>query len=169
MKNHQFKLLGILLLLLFLLTGCAQQKNVIGTVTMSIRCDTAIANGMHREEKWEGVLPEDGCILPVTEIELYEEDTVFDVLLRARDVNGVHMEYSGGDKTEYIEGIGNLYERDGGRWSGWMYSVNGVYGDVGCGQFELNDGDVIEWNYTCDLGLDLDADSKEAEEWKETH
>ena len=72
-------------------------------------------------------------------------------------------------KTEYIEGIGNLYERDGGRWSGWMYSVNGVYGDVGCGQFELNDGDVIEWNYTCDLGLDLDADSKEAEEWKETH
>lgn len=169
MRNHRFKLLGILLLLLFLLTGCGEQKNVIGTVTMSIRCDTAIANGMHREEKWEGVLPEDGCILPVTEIELYEKDTVFDVLLRARDENGVHMEYSGGDKTEYIEGIGNLYERDGGRWSGWMYSVNGAYGDIGCGQFELNDGDVIEWNYTCDLGLDLDVDSKEAEKWKETH
>ena len=169
MKRYNYKILGLLLFLLILLTGCGEQKKVIGTVTVSIRCDTVIANGMHKEEKWEGILPEDGCILPETEIEICEGDTVFDILLTARDEHGVHMEYSGGEKTEYIEGIGNLYERDGGRWSGWMFSVNGEYVDVGCGQHKLQDGDTVEWNYTCDLGLDLNAASEEAIEWKETH
>ncbi len=30
----------------------------------------------------------------------------------------------------------------------------------------LSSGDVIEWNYTCDLGLDLDAGMEGAEDWK---
>ena len=104
-----------------------------------------------------------------TEMEICEGDTVFDVLLEARDAYKIHMEYSGGKKTEYIEGIGNLYEFDGGRWSGWMFSVNGEYIDVGCGQCEVKDGDVIRWDYTCDLGLDLDAHMEDAKAWKETH
>lgn len=166
------KLLNTILLtvaLVMTLVGCSAKEEPIGTVSITIRCDTAVANDMHKEEKWNGIIPEDGCVLPETEIKIYEGDTVFDLLVTVRDEYGIHMEHSGGEKTEYIEGINNLYERDGGRWSGWMYSVNGEYPDTGCGQFELKDGDIVEWKYTCDLGLDLGREMDGAQEWKETH
>lgn len=154
---------------LLFMNGCSSQKEPVGKVIVSINCDTAVANELHKEEKWNGIIPEDGCILPETEVPLYENDTVFDVLFAVRDEYGIHMEYNGGTGTEYIEGIGNLYQYDGGRWSGWMFSVNGKYPEIGCGQYKLKDGDLVSWDYTCDLGLDLDTNMEDAREWKETH
>lgn len=166
------KIIQTLLIFIFcllMLCGCSSQKKTIGNITVSIRCDTAVANEMHKEEKWKGIIPEDGCILTETEVPLYEGDTVFDVLLTIRDEYGIHMEYNGGTGMEYIEGIGNLYQYDGGRWSGWMFAVNGEYPEVGCGQCKLKDGDLVSWDYTCDLGLDLNTNMEDAKEWKETH
>ena len=57
--------------------------------------------------------------------------------------------------SAYIEGIHNLYEFDVGEGSGWMYSVNGWYPNYGCSRYALQDGDVVEWRYTCDLGYDV--------------
>ncbi len=140
------------------------------TVTMTIRCDTAVANGMHLESKWAGIVPASGVILPATVFEIEEGDTVLDVLIRTRDKYKLHMEYSGTKSGAYVEGINNLYEFDGGRWSGWMYCVNGWYPNYGCGVYFLKAGDVVEWNYTCDLGLDLDSGWWDgAEDWKNTH
>lgn len=166
------KKIGIFTIIWFLLmglAGCGSEKKAENTVTVSIRCDTAVEKGLCEEEKWKGVLPEDGCIFPETEIVTANGDTVFDVLCRIRDEYGIHMEYSGGKDSAYIEGIGNLYERDGGRWSGWMYSVNGTYPGVTCSEYELQDQDRVEWNYTCDLGMDLKSDMEGSKEWKETH
>lgn len=164
------KIIVLCLLTAVFLAGCGtKQAPVIGEVTMSIRCDTAIEKGVAEEEKWKDILPSDGCILPVTEMELREGDTVFDLLMEARDQYDVQVEYSGGKKSRYIEGIGNLYERDGGRWSGWMYSVNGEYPGTGCSEYELQDGDEIVWAYTCDLGADLGNEMEGAQEWMETH
>ena len=139
------------------------------TVTMTIRCDTAVANGMHLESKWAGIVPASGVILDTTTFEIKDGDTVLDVLLQARDRYKLHVEYSGTQSGAYVEGINNLYEFDGGRWSGWMYCVNDWYPNYGCGVYYLKAGDVIEWNYTCDLGLDLDAGMEGAEDWKNTH
>ena len=139
------------------------------TVTMTIRCDTAVANGMHLESKWAGIVPASGVILDTTTFEIEDGDTVLDVLLQARDRYKLHVEYSGTQSGAYVEGINNLYEFDGGRWSGWMYCVNDWYPNYGCGVYYLKAGDVIEWNYTCDLGLDLDAGMEGAEDWKNTH
>ncbi|MEM1483591.1 DUF4430 domain-containing protein [Oscillospiraceae bacterium PP1C4] len=139
------------------------------TVTMHIRCDTAVANGMHLESKWAGIVPASGIIVPTTTYEINDGDTAFDVLCQARDKYKLHMQYEGSKSSIYIQGINNLYEFDGGRWSGWMYSVNGWYPNYGCGVYVLRPGDKIEWNYTCDLGLDLDADMPGAEDWKNTH
>lgn len=125
------------------------------TCTITIRCDTAVAKGMHLEKKWQGIVPASGVVLAVTTMTFEQGDTVFDVLCDVRDKYKLHMEYSGAKGNEYIEGINNLYEFDGGRWSGWMYSVNGWYPNYGCGQYAVKSGDVIEWNYTCDLGKDL--------------
>ena len=141
------------------------------TVTIQIRCDTAVKNGMHREAKWAGIVPASGCILDTTEFEIEDGNTVLDVLKMARDKFRLHMEYSGGSGSgAYVEGINNLYEFDGGRWSGWMYCVNGWYPNYGCGAYYLKPGDKIEWNYTCDLGLDLDGGWWEgAQDWKDSH
>jgi hypothetical protein len=37
-----------------------------------------------------------------------------------------------------------------------MYAVNGKYPEFGVSKYILHDGDDIEFNYTCDLGRDLD-------------
>lgn len=170
MSERYLKIMLFTTVIMLLLGGCSDKKEKIGMAIISIRCDTAVANEMHKEEQWKGIIPEDGCVLDETEVSIYEGDTVFDLLVTARDEYGIHMEYSGGNSAEYIEGINNLYERDGGRWSGWMYSVNGEYPDIGCGQYELKDGDIVEWNYSCDLGLDLEGAAMDgAEEWKDAH
>ena len=140
-------------------------------VTITIRCDTAVNNGMHQESKWSGIVPASGCILPVTAVDIQGGETVFDILAAVCDKYKLHMSYRGGTGSGcYVDGINNLYEFDGGRWSGWMYCVNGWYPNYGCGVYFVSAGDVIEWNYTCDLGLDLDSSWWEgAKEWKETH
>jgi len=33
-----------------------------------------------------------------------------------------------------------------------MYAVNGWFPNYGCSRYQLNNGDVVEWCYTCDLG-----------------
>ena len=136
------------------------------TVTITIRCDTAVNNGMHLESKWAGIVPASGVILPVTTVEIEEGDTVFDVLSYVCDKYKIHMSYRGGTSSGcYVEGINNLYEFDGGRWSGWMYCVNDWYPNYGCGQYAVNNGDVIEWNYPCNLGRDLGQDWMASDEW----
>ena len=55
----------------------------------------------------------------------------------------------------YIKGIQNIYEYDAGPLSGWMYRVNGWFPNFGASQYELKEGDTIEWVYTLDLGKDV--------------
>ncbi len=138
------------------------------TVTISIRCDTAVNIGMAKEAKWAGIVPESGCILDTTKVAFEDGDTVFDVLCDVRDTYKLQMQYKGSSGSQYVQGINNLYEFDGGRWSGWMYCVNGWYPNYGSGQYVVKNGDVIEWNYTCDLGKDLGQDWM-GDDWTETH
>jgi len=142
------------------------------TVTITITCHTAVNNGMHLQSKWAGIVPASGVILPVTTVEIEDGETVYSVLARVCDKYKIQMEYTGGTESGcYIQGINNLYEFDGGRWSGWMYCVNGWYPNYGCGVYHLKAGDVIEWNYTCDLGCDLENGDPNGygKDWKDTH
>ncbi len=126
----------------------AHGKNTTGTVTISIRCDTV------KDEK-NSKLPENGIILDETEFQIDADDTVYDVLLQACRENDIHFETTGAGETLYVEGICNLYEKDYGDLSGWMYFVNEKSPSVGCGNYKLADKDEIVWCYTCDLGADL--------------
>lgn len=128
-----------------------------GTCTVSISCAQAL---LHTEELAEGkqdILPSDGWILKPVTVPLAEGDSVFDVLRRAAKEYGILMEYSDTPLfgTAYIEGIANLYERDCGQNSGWIYSVNGERPNYGCSQCAVKAGDEITWEFTCDLGNDL--------------
>lgn len=131
------------------------------TVTISIRCDTVLANpdDLDPALKQGDYIPSDGVILPPTEYVLRPGDTVFDILDRAVRYNKIQMEYQGSDENSYgsvyIRGINYLYEFSCGPLSGWMYRVDGEYPNYGCSKYELKDGQNIEWIYTCDLGEDV--------------
>ena len=128
--------------------------------TISISC-AMILNNMDKcnKDKRE-LVQEDGWFLEHTDVVFYGGESVFNVLQRTCRQKKIHMEFSNTPiyNSAYIEGIGNIYERDVGELSGWMYSVNGWFPNYGCGRYALKDGDVIEWVYTCDLGADVGDD-----------
>lgn len=131
------------------------------TCTISISCATILDNMDLVEEQKKPLVPADGWLLPETTITFYQGESVFDVLLRVCKENKLHMEYMDTPmyNSAYIEGIGNLYEFDVGPLSGWMYNVNGWFPNYGCSRYALQDGDVICWVYTCDLGADVGDNS----------
>ncbi len=127
------------------------------TCTLSISCATILDNQeLCDPEKWE-LVPENGWILEPMTVTFYAGESVFNVLQRTCKQQGIHMEFSNTPvyNSAYIEGIHNLYEFDVGNESGWMYRVNDWFPNYGCSRYLLQDGDVIEWVYTCDLGDDV--------------
>ena len=111
-------------------------------VTVKVDCATAAA-------KNEGIRKQygSGGVIVSKTIELEKGATVYDALKKvcpdAKEQGG------------YVYKIGQLSEQDMGKLSGWMYSINGTYVQVGCKQKTLSDGDVVRWRYTCDGGADI--------------
>ena len=177
MKKDILAVLGIILLIAVVINGTHIQSvdeyylthidditPESETVIISIRCDTILNNydDLDPALRSEEFVPPDGVILPPTEYVLRPGDTVFDILDRAVRYNKIQMEYQGSDKNSfgsvYIQGIHYLYEFSCGPLSGWMYCVDGEYPNYGCSKYELHDGQVIEWIYTCYLGSDVGAE-----------
>lgn len=125
--------------------------------TIYISCATVLSHMDNLKAGKEAIVPENGWLLGTVSVELQEGDTVFDVLQRVTKQYGIALEFSVSPvyNTAYIEGIGNLYERDCGTGSGWLYAVNGSFPSVGCSDYTLSDGDSIAWLYTCEMGADL--------------
>ncbi|MDR2109277.1 MAG: DUF4430 domain-containing protein [Coriobacteriales bacterium] len=98
-----------------------------------------------------------GYFLAPRSVSFTAGESVFDLLQRECRSAGIPMEFNSNPlySSAYIEGINNLYEFDGGPTSGWMYNVNGWYPNYGCSSYVLQDGDVVQWRYTCDLGADI--------------
>ena len=72
--------------------------------------------------------------------------------------------YSGSNATFYLKGIYDpvmgelLSEFSEGGGSGWMITVETFFIRTSAGAHYLNDGDVIRWQYTKELGQDLGED-----------
>ena len=127
------------------------------TCTISIECSTILNNWDDLNEAKADFVPSDGWILYSSEVEYSPGETVYDVLYRVCKDTSIQMsaKYTPAYGSYYVEGINQLYEFDCGELSGWMYSVNGWFPNYGCSQYEVSDGDIIEWRYTCDLGRDV--------------
>ena len=130
------------------------------TCTFSIECSTILNNLSELDPDKLELVPTNGVILAPTTVTFYEGESVFDVLQRVCKENNIHLEFSWTPiyNSAYIEGIHNLYEFDCGALSGWMYRVNGWYPNYGCSRYQLADGEVVEWRFTCDLGEDVGRD-----------
>jgi hypothetical protein len=127
------------------------------TCTLSVSCTTILDNlNLLEQDKWE-LVPEDGVIYAAKTVTFYEGESVFNVLQREMKKAGIQMEFKNTPmyNTAYIAGIDNLYEFDTGELSGWVYAVNGWFPNYGCSRYQLQEGDVIQWLYTCDMGKDI--------------
>ncbi len=118
-----------------------------GTVTISVTCHTI-------KDKNSDFVPKNGIIIPDTDVYITEGTDVFDVLSAVCMRKGINCDAQS-TGTVYVRGINNIYERDFGNLSGWMYFVNGVAPQVDCGSYILKPGDKIEWKYTANIGDDL--------------
>lgn len=125
--------------------------------TVSISCASILGNMDMLDSDKADFIPKDGVILKETSVKLEDGESVFDLLAKVTRDNSIHMEFTDTPiyNTKYVEGIANIYELDCGSLSGWQYSVNGVFPNVGCSAYYPESGDVIEWKYTCDLGRDI--------------
>lgn len=114
-------------------------------------------------------VPKSGYILNETAVAFEAGESAFDALKRACKENvctdnckycqkgGIQLEFSftPAYKSYYVEGIHQLYEKDCGSLSGWMYCVNGKYPDVASSEYKLKNGDRITFAYTVSMGDDL--------------
>lgn len=150
------KLLPLLLFFVFVLSSCSiksaddyynSTESGEYTATISVNCQTAVDYDNSDRENAE--------ILTDYAVSFNEGDTVFDALKKACKENKIQFEYNGNATSAYVNGIDFLYEFDCSDLSGWQYRVNGEFQSVGCGAYKLNDGDKIEWLYTCNLGADI--------------
>ena len=137
-------------------TKSQDKKDTALHCKLSISCSTVLSNMDKLDPDLTEVIPSDGWILSSTSVEFKSGESVFDVLKRVCSRKKIHMEFNTASyDSAYIEGINNLYEFDCGANSGWMYKVNGTFPNYGCSKYDLKDGDVIEWVYTCNLGYDV--------------
>ena len=136
------------------------------TCTISINCATILDNlDKFNPDKIE-LVPTDGWILKPTKVKFNEGESAYDLLVRVCKENKIHMtsRWTPIYNSHYIESINNLKEFDCPtdrfhNTSGWMYCVNDWYPNYGVSRYELKNGDVVEFNYTCvGLGADLGAE-----------
>ena len=125
------------------------------TCSLSIRCDDVLSNMQKLNKEKTGLIPSDGIIYENKTAVFYEGETVFNVLVRELKKNKIHYEFTHTPiyNSNYINGIGNLYEFDCGELSGWLYKVNGAMPSYGSSQYKLKDKDVVEFIYSCNKGL----------------
>ena len=168
-------LVAMLIVLMTVLAGCSggigdtakigndestKQADLTGkTAKITIECKTAAEKKSTGElkEAVEAVIPSDGIILSETEVKLKNGDTVLSLLLRVCKEEKIHTSYQGETSigTAYVDGIGNLFEKDCGKKSGWMYTVDGDLPMLGVDEFDLKGGENIVFMYTCNNGKDV--------------
>ena len=101
----------------------APPKKYDYTCLFEIECRTILSNMDKLSKDKKECVPDDGVLFSA-ETGFDKGESVYDILKRVCDENGIQLEtsYSPAFATRYIEGIGNLYEFDCGTASGWMYS-----------------------------------------------
>ncbi len=119
------------------------------TVSLTVTCEDVLDKMDALPKEKHSLIPQNGIMYADSCVEIKEGESVFDILKRELIASGVHLEFSLTPvyNSAYIEGIGNLYEFDCGKRSGWKYSVNGKSPPVGCSDYKIKAGDSIVFIY----------------------
>ena len=107
-----------------------------------------------------------GTIISATKVPYKKGEKITHVTKRLLDKHGIRMSYTGTLESGFYLGAicnfelkGTPYdsfgEFDAGVGSGWMITLNKTFIEYGASEFEVKNGDVIKWQYTCQLGKDI--------------
>lgn len=131
------------------------------TCFVTIDCQKVLQKMDDLKKSKRQFVPEGGYILKDASVKYKKGETAFDVIKRVCKENvctdsckycqdnGIQIEYtySQAYQSYYIQGIHQLYEKDCGSLSGWMFSVNGEYPETSMNAYEVKQGDVIVLEY----------------------
>ena len=124
-------------------------KSSVITVKVSVLGDTNHGdNGSAHGLKMGGLTP----WVPEMSVEANTDETVWDVIQRVAQSKNLKIQavYTEKYSSYYIESVNGLGQFDNGKFSGWMYTVNGTHPQVGVSKKHLKQGDVIILHYTDD-------------------
>ena len=110
-----------------------------------------------------------GKIIGEVKVPFKSRDTVASVTLRLLKALGIKAIYTGMSTSNfYLSSIGNFTlngeyypsfgEFDAGAASGWMVKHNNWFINMGASEFAVEDGDTVQWLYTCQRGADIGCD-----------
>lgn len=119
--------------------------------SITIRCDSLLKHWDDLSDSVKNKVPDNGFILEKTEVKMTSSDTAFSILQKVCKAKNIALdaEHDNIFSTEYVRGIGHLYEKEAGDMSGWLYRVNDKLLSRGSSAYQLHAGDYIEWVYTC--------------------
>ena len=110
-----------------------------------------------------------GTIVEPTQVPYKAGENIAQVTQRLLEHLGMGMRYSGTTESGFYLGAITNFEVDGtpyssmgefdaGVGSGWMITRNGTFINQGASEFPVSNGDIIRWQYTCQLGADIGDD-----------
>lgn len=117
--------------------------------SITIECKSILDNMDDLKKGHESYVPKNGIMLNNYKTTLKSKSTVYDLLKKACNDKGITYTAKDTMYSVYIVGINNIDEKDCGKDSGWMYSVNGSYPNVSVDSKKLKDGDKVVFTYTC--------------------
>ncbi|MDR1069035.1 MAG: DUF4430 domain-containing protein [Clostridiales Family XIII bacterium] len=112
------------------------------TVTLSVDCKLLYDD----DPDLASLVSTKGAMLSGKSVKVKKGATVLDVL-KASGIN-----YAG---SAYIKSLMGLSEKDGGPKSGWCYSVNGKFPNLGVTKVTVENGDKIAFRYSMNNGLEF--------------
>lgn len=117
--------------------------------SITIECKSILDNMDDLKSGHESYVPKNGIMLENYKATLKSKSTVYDLLKKACKDKGITYTARDTMYSVYIVGINNIDEKDCGKDSGWMYSVNGSFPNVSVDSKKLKDGDKVVFTYTC--------------------
>lgn len=117
--------------------------------SITIECKSILDNMDDLKSGHESYVPKNGIMLDNYKTTLKSKSTVYDLLKKACNDKGITYTAKDTMYSVYIVGINNIDEKDCGKDSGWMYSVNGSFPNVSADSKRLKDGDKVVFTYTC--------------------
>ena len=126
---------------------------IIGYVTVSFEDYGVRVEGENIDSAYKNPR---GVIVSATKVPFKAYDTIASVTLRLLKAKGISTSYQGSEFSGfYLSSVGGFGEFDAGSGSGWMITWNGWFINKGASEFAVKDGDVVKWQYTCQLGADI--------------
>lgn len=117
--------------------------------TVAIECTEILSHMDELDKSAARHVPDDGVLLQSVQVQVKNGATVYDALTAACKKGGVSVNAERSIYGTYIAGFNGINEKCCGSGSGWLYFVNGSSPSVACSAKKVQNGDTIEFRFTC--------------------